>query len=169
MKSLFSSLAVAAAVLISTATTAASAKADQSQTILSIAESTPELSKLVELVKRAGLADVLNSAGPLTVFAPTNEAFPNESFLPSGEALKDLLLYHVANGRYSYAQLASLPTLAGEGEAELRMANGQVNFIDERGGGYLTLDTFTVVTVRDIEAANGVIHIINHVLKQPGL
>lgn len=118
---------------------------------------------LVSLVQSAGLAETLSGKGPYTVFAPTDKAFakvPAETLEALGndpEALRRVLLYHVADGRYPAARVArkrSIPTLAGPRLA-VRVRKGVV-----RVGG-------ARVTTPDVRASNGVIHAINRVLIPP--
>ena len=129
---------------------------------------------LVAAVKAAGLVDTLKSAGPFTVFAPTNEAF---SALPSGTvdtllkpenkpALSKVLTYHVVPGRVDAASLAQ-QIRAGNGRATLKTASGgtlvatmsgaNVIVTDEKGGA-------ATVTIADVYQSNGVIHVVNKVL-----
>ena len=129
---------------------------------------------LVSAVKAAGLVQTLQSAGPLTVFAPTNEAFNK---LPKGTvetlvkpenkaALIKILTYHVVSGKVSAAQLMA-KIKAGKGTAELNtvsggilkamMQGGKIYLVDEKGGK-------SWVTVADVNQSNGVIHVVNTVL-----
>jgi uncharacterized surface protein with fasciclin (FAS1) repeats len=118
---------------------------------------------LVSLVKSAGLAETLSGKGPYTVFAPTDKAFkkvPAETLEALGKdrkALRRVLLYHVADGRYPAARVArkrSIPTLAGP-RVEVRVRERVV-----RVGG-------ARVVTADVRASNGVIHAINRVLIPP--
>nr|WP_146573894.1 fasciclin domain-containing protein [Botrimarina hoheduenensis] len=117
---------------------------------------------LVAAVKAAGLVDALKGDGPLTVFAPTDEAFgkiPAETLqsllLPENKAkLTAILTYHVVPGRVTADQVVNLrtaKTLQG-GEVAIGVANGKV-FVD----GARVLKT-------DIGTSNGVIHVIDTVL-----
>jgi uncharacterized surface protein with fasciclin (FAS1) repeats len=129
---------------------------------------------LVAAVKAAGLVETLKSAGPFTVFAPTNEAFDK---LPQGTVptllkpenkamLTKVLTYHVVAGRLSAADLMA-KIKAGNGKAELKtvsggtltaMANGKkIYLVDEKGGK-------SWVTIADVFQKNGVIHVVNTVL-----
>jgi uncharacterized surface protein with fasciclin (FAS1) repeats len=120
---------------------------------------------LVAAAKAAGLVDALTGDGPLTVFAPTDEAFAK---LPAGtvetllkpenkDQLASILLFHVVSGRvYSdqAATLSSAPSLEG---SSLRFAF--------RGEG-LTVQGANIVAA-DVEASNGVIHVIDQVMLPP--
>ncbi|MBS1842247.1 MAG: fasciclin domain-containing protein [Acidobacteria bacterium] len=130
---------------------------------------------LVAAVKAAGLVDTLKSAGPFTVFAPTNDAFAK---LPAGtvdtllkpenkDMLTKVLTYHVVAGRLS-AQDLHKAIKAGHGTAELAtvsggklwiMANGKngITIKDEKGG-------TSNVTIANVFQSNGVIHVIDTVL-----
>jgi uncharacterized surface protein with fasciclin (FAS1) repeats len=118
---------------------------------------------LVSLVQSAGLAETLSGKGPYTVFAPTDKAFKKvpaetlEALTNDPEALRRVLLYHVVDGRYPAARVASkrrIPTLAGP-RLEVQVRNGNV-----RVGG-------ARVITPDVRASNGVIHAINRVLIPP--
>lgn len=129
---------------------------------------------LVAAVKAAGLVETLESAGPFTVFAPTNEAFGK---LPAGTvdmlvkpenkaALTKILTYHVVAGRLSAADLMA-QIKAGGGKAELKTVQGgtltvmqkgeKLYLVDEKGGK-------AWITIADVFQSNGVIHVINTVL-----
>merc|ERR1719359_2449347 len=77
----------------------------QGQTIVDIAVANDDFSTLVTAVQAAGLGEALSSTGPFTVFAPTNEAFaalPDgvlEALLDDTDTLKEILLYHVVEGK----------------------------------------------------------------------
>jgi len=129
---------------------------------------------LVAAVKAAGLVETLESAGPFTVFAPTNEAFGK---LPEGtvdnlvkpenkETLTKILTYHVVAGRLSSADLWA-QVKAGNGKAELKTVQGgtltamtqgkKLYLVDEKGNK-------SWITIADVNQSNGVIHVVNTVL-----
>jgi len=129
---------------------------------------------LVAAVKAAGLVETLESAGPFTVFAPTNEAFNR---LPAGtvdnlvkpenkEMLTKILTYHVVPGRLSSEELWA-KVKAGNGKAELTTVQGEkltamakgkkLYLVDEKGGQ-------SWITIADVNQSNGVIHVVNTVL-----
>lgn len=132
-------------------------------TIVDIASGTPELSTLVTAVSAAGLVDTLNGAGPFTVFAPTDEAF---AALPAGvldallmpenkDTLAKVLTYHVVPGKVMAADVTDGSVATVEGQSvTLSTSNG------------VTVDGATVITP-DIEASNGVIHVIDAVILPP--
>jgi uncharacterized surface protein with fasciclin (FAS1) repeats len=129
---------------------------------------------LVAAVKAAGLVETLESAGPFTVFAPTNEAFDKlpkgtvESLVkPENKAtLTKILTYHVVAGRLSAEELMA-KVKAGMGKAELKTVQGdnltvmqdgkKLYLVDEKGGK-------SWITIADVFQSNGVIHVINTVL-----
>ncbi len=129
---------------------------------------------LVAAVKAAGLVDTLKSAGPFTVFAPTNNAF---SALPAGTVdtllkpenkgtLTSVLTYHVVPGRVDAASL-SQQIRAGGGKAMLKTASGGTLTATMRGNDVLITDVkgnSAVVTIADVYQSNGVIHVVDKVL-----
>ena len=135
------------------------------KTIVENAVNSPIHKTLVAAVEAAGLVDTLNSPGPFTVFAPTDDAFAR---LPAGtvETLVKILTYHVVPGRISSKQLmrmikkghgkATLKTVQGE-DLTATMSGGHIMLTDAKGG------TATVTTA-DVFQSNGVIHVIDTVL-----
>jgi uncharacterized surface protein with fasciclin (FAS1) repeats len=130
-------------------------------TIVEVAAGNPEFSTLVAAVKAAGLAETLSGAGPYTVFAPTNAAFAKlpagtvESLLEPGnkDKLVAILTYHVVAGEVMAADVVKL--------SEAKTVNGKSAAIDASMG--VTVDG-AKVTQTDIDASNGVIHVIDTVL-----
>jgi len=123
-------------------------------------------STLVAAVQAAGLVETLKSAGPFTVFAPTDEAFAK---LPAGtvedllkpenlETLKNILLYHVVAGK---VMAADVVTLDGK-TADTALADNPLNISVKDGKVFLNENTEVIIT--DIETANGVIHVVDTVL-----
>ena len=115
-------------------------------------------------VTAADLAGALSAPGPLTVFAPTDDAF---AALPAGlvdclllpeskDALTAILTYHVVDGAVMSTDLTAgpVPTLQGE-DITVDLSDG------------VTLNDSVKVTTADIEASNGVIHVIDGVLVPP--
>ncbi len=129
---------------------------------------------LVAAVKAAGLVETLQSAGPFTVFAPTNEAFAKlpagtvESLVkPENKAtLTKILTYHVVAGSWDAKALAklikegngtaSIKTVAG-GILKATIKGGKIMLTDEKGG-------VATVTIKNVYQSNGVIHVIDTVL-----
>lgn len=143
-------------------------------TVVDIAVGSKDHSTLVAAVKEAGLVATLQSAGPFTVFAPTNEAFAKlpkgtvETLLkPENKAtLTKILTYHVFAGKLDAAAVvkaitdgkgkATLTTVSG-GTLTASIKNGKVILTDENGG------TSTVVAT-DLNAGNGIVHVIDTVV-----
>ena len=120
---------------------------------------------LATLLEKAGLVDALKGKGPFTVFAPTDDAFaklPKEtvdSLLKSEnkEQLASILKYHVLSGRV-------FSDAAAKGASVASLQGGKVNTKTE--GGKVKVEAATVVKA-DIEASNGVIHVIDSVIMPP--
>jgi transforming growth factor-beta-induced protein len=110
-------------------------------------------SSLAGAVTDADLVDDLQAAGPFTVFAPTNDAFAALSAVPSGQALIDVLLYHVVSGAVGSGDLSAgtVPTLL----------SGESLTVDLTSG---VLINNATVTTANILAKNGVIHVVDTVL-----
>jgi len=129
---------------------------------------------LVAAVKAAGLVDTLKTAGPFTVFAPTNTAF---GALPAGTvdtllkpenkaALAQVLTYHVVPGRVDAAALGE-QIRAGGGKAMLKTVSGGMLTATMRGNDVVIVDakgSMAVVTTADVYQSNGVIHVVDKVL-----
>ncbi len=135
------------------------------QDIVDIAVGDGRFTTLVAAVQAAGLVDTLKSDGPFTVFAPTDDAFAK---LPAGtidellkpenkQALTDILLYHVVSGSALAADvvnLTSATTVLGK-DVTVKVDMGNVYINDAQ------------VIITDIEASNGVIHVIDTVILPP--
>jgi len=133
------------------------------QTIVELAQATPELSTLVDAVVAADLVETLSSDGPFTVFAPTNDAF---AALPEGtledllkpenkNRLTSILTFHVVAGEAMAGDLADgqkLKTVQGD-ELTVRISQS----------GEVTINGARVV-MADVDASNGVVHVIDAVL-----
>ena len=141
------------------------AGAASAQTIVDVAASNPDFSTLVTAVTEAGLVDTLNGPGPFTVFAPTNEAFAKlpagqlDALLADKEALTKVLTYHVVPGTVMAADVLSLTSAT--------TVQGEPIAISTAGGA-VTVNGANV-TATDIEAANGVIHVIDAVILPPSM
>ncbi len=141
--------------------------------IVETAQATANLSILVDAVTQAGLADALKADGPLTVFAPTNDAF--QALLdsePSWNSLSDIdntvltnvLLFHVLGGEVKAADLSdSYVTTSSLGPNDEPI----VLQVDVTGGVKFNGDAEPVTT--DVEASNGVVHIIDKVMLPPSV
>lgn len=145
-----------------------------SKNIVENAVNSKDHTTLVAAVKAAGLVETLQSAGPFTVFAPTNDAF---GMLPAGTVetlvkpenkakLTSILTYHVVAGKLDAKSLeakikegkgaAELTTVAG-GKLWVMKKDGKIWLKDENGG-------MATVTIKDVYQSNGVIHVIDHVV-----
>ena len=152
-------ITLTAALLIGISSAQAGNKA--SNTIVDIAANAGSFKTLVAAVKAAGLADTLSSTGPFTVFAPTDEAFAK---LPKGtvenllkpenkDKLIAILTYHVVGAKVMSSDVKS---------GKVATVNGQKLNI-KAGKKGVKVDKAKVVKV-DIEASNGVIHVIDTVV-----
>lgn len=136
------------------------------QTIVDIAAANPDFSTLVAAIDAAGLAPTLASPGPYTVFAPTNAAFAalpvgtlDNLLLPENrEQLTRILSYHVVAGKVMAADVPS----ADAGIATSTVAGLDLSVRVEADGSVKANEA--TVTTADIEASNGVIHVIDTVL-----
>ena len=143
-------------------------------TIVSVAAGDERFTTLVTAVDAAGLVETLNSDGPFTVFAPTNDAFGK---LPEGtvdtllkpenkEKLGGVLTYHVVSGSYNAASVIEA-IQANDGKFEVETVNGENLNLSLRDGSVLLTDanggTATVI-LADVMAANGIIHAIDSVV-----
>ncbi|HEY9876083.1 MAG TPA: fasciclin domain-containing protein [Candidatus Obscuribacterales bacterium] len=127
--------------------------------IVDIAVNAGSFKTLVAAVQAAGLVDTLKSPGPFTVFAPTDEAFAQlppgtiHTLLQNIPQLARILTYHVVPGKLMAADIAKLNSLTSVEGSAIRVD---------------TSDGFEVknatVLAPDIEADNGVIHVINRVI-----
>ncbi len=143
-----------------------SEEAAESNTIVDVAVADGRFTTLVAAVEAAGLVETLSGEGPFTVFAPTDDAF---AALPAGtveslllpenkQALTDILTYHVVSGKVMAADvvtLTSATTVLGK-DVTITVKDGKV-FLN---------DTVEVI-ITDVEASNGVIHVIDAVLLPP--
>ncbi|MDJ0697468.1 fasciclin domain-containing protein [Mastigocoleus sp. MO_188.B34] len=127
--------------------------------IIDIAVSADSFSTLVQAVQTANLVETLKSTGPFTVFAPNNEAFAKlppgtiQTLLQNTPQLARILTYHVVPGKLMQADLAKLKTVTSvEGSTiNINCTNG------------FEVKNATVLAA-DIEADNGVIHVIDKVI-----
>lgn len=131
-------------------------------TISETAAATPQLSTLTKLLGDAGLTDTLKQAGPYTVFAPTDDAFKAvpaktlEALSKDKALLISVLTYHVMPGKVPSAEVKNGPAPTVQG--------APVSLY--RSGTFVTVDE-AVVTTADVEASNGVVHIVDRVLMPP--
>lgn len=134
---------------------------DHPSTTLSVAQSDPRFSILVEAVNAAGLADTLAGPGPLTVFAPTNDAFAAIATTVAGltpAELTTVLTYHVLDSQVLAADIpfgTPVTTLANQ---DITINAGTPPTISD------TTATPASIVATDVRASNGVIHVIGKVL-----
>jgi transforming growth factor-beta-induced protein len=142
-------------------------------TVVDIATSNEDFSTLVAAVVEADLAETLSGEGPFTVFAPTNEAFAAalealgitaEELLASPD-LGSILTYHVVAGKLMAADVLAAVE-AGGGTAMVETVNGAPITVEVVDGNVVLNGTATVTAV-DLEAGNGVVHVIDAVILPP--
>ena len=141
------------------------AQDDNDQTIVDVASGTESHDTLVAALNHVNLVDTLNSEGPFTVFAPTDQAFADAGVNledydtdAENETLRDILLYHVISGA---AVDAANVTDGMTAEA----ANGDLLTFSVDNDTVMIGDA--TVTAPDVEASNGIIHVIDKVLLPP--
>jgi uncharacterized surface protein with fasciclin (FAS1) repeats len=151
------------------ATTTSGSATGTTDSVLGAAASDPRFSTLAGLLETSGLSTQLEALGPFTLFAPTNEAFAAlpagtlESLAQNPSLLQQILLYHVAEGAISSEEItsATAPTTATTAEGQ----ELQIGVND----GTVTVNGTAEVIDTDIEAGQGVIHVIDEVLLPPGV
>ena len=156
IKKIFTAALVAAPMLLA----APSDVSAQDGDIVAVAQAAGSFETLLAAATAADLVATLQSAGPLTIFAPTDEAFAKipeaqlNALLQDKEALQKVLLYHVVPGKVAASQVVNLKsaeTAAGQ-NVSIEVVNGSVK-VDE-----------ATVTATDIQASNGIIHVIDQVI-----
>ena len=137
------------------------------QDIVDTAVSDGRFTTLAAALQAAGLVDTLKGEGPFTVFAPTDDAFAK---LPAGTVdallqdipqLTDILLYHVVPGKVMAADVVKLDGQSAETALEGKSIDISVK------DGKVMLNGNVEVVITDVEASNGVIHVIDSVLLPP--
>ncbi len=152
----------AAVIKVDDRSPSSSSASEQSANIVEIAASAGSFGTLLQAATAAGLAGTLAEGGPFTVFAPTDEAFekvPADTLAAllreeNRDALRTVLLYHVVNGRVNASDAisaGSADTLIQQG-VSFSIRDGRL-FVNDSG-----------VIANDIQASNGVIHVIDTVL-----
>ncbi len=128
--------------------------------IVDVAVAAGSFNTLAAALQAAGLVETLKGTGPFTVFAPTDEAFAKlpegtvEALLKDKEKLTAILTYHVVAGRVTSGQVVKMDaaqTVNGK-SVTIRVKDGKV-----------MIDDATVIKA-DVEATNGVIHVIDRVI-----
>ena len=152
----------------------AKAVSEDKPTIVGVAASNDNFSTLVAAVTAADLVETLNSDGPFTVFAPTNEAFAK---LPAGTvetllkeenkgALTSILTYHVVAGKFVAADVLKAIE-DSKGSFKITTVNGEALMAYIEGGAVMLKDAKgneSKIILTDVEASNGVIHAIDQVV-----
>jgi uncharacterized surface protein with fasciclin (FAS1) repeats len=145
-----------------------------SKNIIENAVNSKDHTTLVAAVKAGGLVETLSSAGPFTVFAPTNAAFEK---LPAGTVdtllkpekkadLAKVLTYHVVAGKLSAADLTKKAKASGN-KATLKTVQGEDLTVSLDGSKVFVTDASgnkSQVTIADVNQSNGVIHVVDTVL-----
>ena len=145
-----------------------------SKNIVENALNSKDHTTLVAAVKAAGLVETLMSAGPFTVFAPTNAAF---GMLPAGTVetlvkpenkakLTGILTYHVVTGKLDANAIKAMMK-EGKGTAALTTVAGGKLWVMKKDGKYMLKDEnggLAMITIKDVYQSNGVIHVIDHVV-----
>ena len=144
------------ALIASPAISAAGADKD----IVDTAVAAGQFNTLAKALTAAGLLDTLKSAGPFTVFAPTDEAFAKlpagtlDALLKDIPKLRGILTYHVVAGKVMAADVVKLESA--------KTVNGQSVTIMAKDG--MVMVDNANITKTDIETSNGVIHVIDTVI-----
>ncbi len=127
--------------------------------IVEIAVSTEGFSTLVAAVQAAGLVEALSSPGPFTVFAPNDAAFAKlppgtvQTLVDNPPQLARILKFHVVSGAYRQADLAEISTLTSLEGSPIPLRDRPVFEVKN-----------STVLAADIEASNGIIHVIDTVI-----
>ena len=146
-----------------------------SKNIVQNAVNSRDHTTLVAAVKAAGLVETLESPGPFTVFAPTNEAF---AALPAGTVdtllkpenkgqLTKVLTYHVVPGRWDMTTLVNDCRTTPGGKVSLKTAEGDLLVVSENAGKLMITDDkggTANVTIANVYQSNGVIMVVDKVL-----
>jgi len=133
---------------------------DEKKDIVETAVTAGTFKTLAAALEAAGLIDTLKTGGPFTVFAPTDEAFAKlpagtvDALLKDKQKLKQILLYHVVPGRVAAKDVVKLRTAKTAQGSSVKIT---VN------GGKVMVDGANVIKT-DIEASNGLIHVIDSVI-----
>jgi len=145
--------------------------AQDEKDIVDVAVDNGSFTTLVAAVQQAELVDALKAEGPYTVFAPTDDAFAalleetemSAEDLLAAENLSDILLYHVVEGEFNAEAVIEL---VGEADYVLvdTLASIPVKVSVDMGNVYIN---DAMVALPDVEASNGVIHVVDSVIMPP--
>lgn len=165
MRKFFGMLVLALMVLF------AFAQDEMPATVVDVAVNNDGFSTLVTALTEAGLVETLSGEGPYTVFAPTDDAFAAlpegtlDGLLADPEALSSVLTYHVVAGNVLAADLVGMAD--ENGVVSVETLNGATVEVMVGEDGTVTLNDSATVTMTDLEAGNGVVHVIDSVLLPP--
>jgi len=154
---------IAEEMTTTTAAESTTSEVMEEMSIVATAEAAGDFTTLLAAVEAAGLMETLEGEGPYTVLAPTDDAFAAlpegtvEGLLEDPEALSDILLYHVVPGEVTSDQVVTLESAT--------TAQGSDVSIRVEGDSVFVNDAQVIMT--DIQASNGVIHVIDAVLLPP--
>ena len=116
----------------------------------------------VQMLKLSGIIGILYRSGPFTVFVPNNDAFGDISsekltkLLKRKARMKSLILSHIISGKYTLEELKTLKSITTLSGLDIRIESNEDIFINEAR-----------VVASDIPASNGLIHIIDSIIKVP--
>jgi uncharacterized surface protein with fasciclin (FAS1) repeats len=127
--------------------------------ILDVLAETGQFTQFLAAVEAAGLTETLSGQGPHTVFAPTDAAFAAATLPSDPEALTALVEYHVVEGLVAGFGLPASSSLVTMQAGEIAVA-----VVD----GLTVLDEVSTVILANVEASNGVAHVVDAVLTPPG-
>lgn len=141
--------------------------------IVELAQTNPNLSSLVDAIIEANLTATLSGPGPYTVLAPTNEAFAEFMTLNGWATVQDIpddalvqtLLNHVISGTVTSTDLTNL----GSGYTNTLADgpnNNKISLLFDTSNGVIFNNT-AEVTIPNIEASNGIIHVVDKVITLP--
>ena len=128
----------------------------QSGNLIEVIRADGNLSEFNTAINRADLGGMYSSSGPFTIFAPTNAAFATlqNASLTDDNNVRQTLLYHTAQGNITSAELGSM--------GSIKTALGKVMTFEDYGN--IIINGNASIVVRDVQASNGVIHLIDVVL-----
>lgn len=138
---------------------------NSSKTIVDVAAENGSFSTLVKALKAADLVGALQGTGPFTVFAPTDAAFAKlpagtlDALLKDPKKLASILTYHVISGKVMAADV-----IKGGGAKPSTLNGAALDIVVRDGGVYVN---GAKVTMADVAASNGVIHVIDAVVLPP--
>ncbi|MFN8451577.1 MAG: ABC transporter substrate-binding protein [Anaerolineae bacterium] len=145
--------------------------------VLEVAAQAGEFNTLLAAVNAAGLSDTLKGEGPFTIFAPTDAAFQAlldstgmtaDGLLASAD-LAAILKYHVVDGKVTSDELENYRSTDNPDQIIVPTLNGENLTITFADDGTVVINGTAKVTLANVEASNGVIHVIDSVLTPPSM